>query len=109
MVTEAGRSEAMGVNAAVTRVPLNDGFWLASLLTGETIYRVHCCPGSGAGHQSKEKGQLGTCDGPEILRLLNSVSEVPLIQFCSSLLGISQSLRDVFADLKLDPLYRGTI
>ena len=30
-VTVAGRSEAMGVNAATARVPLNDGFWLASL------------------------------------------------------------------------------
>ena len=30
-VTVAGRSEAMEVNAATARVPLNDGFWLASL------------------------------------------------------------------------------
>ena len=80
-VMAAGRSEAMGVNAAAARVPLNDGFWLASLLTGGTIYRVHCYPTSGAGHQSKEKGQSGTCDGPEILRLLNSVSEVPRTRF----------------------------
>ena len=104
-----GRIVAMAAGAVVARVPLNDGFWLASLWNGATIYREHCRPASEAGHQNNEKGQLGTCDGPEILKLLNSVSEVPLIRFCSYLLGISQSLRDVFADLKLDPLYRGTI
>ena len=80
-VMVAGRSEAMEVNAATARVPLNDGFWLASLWAGRTIYRVHCCPRSGAGHQSKEKGQSGTCDGPEILKSLNSVSEVPRTRF----------------------------
>ena len=76
-----GRSVEMAVNAATARVPLNDGFWLASLWAGRTIYRVHCCPRSGAGHQSKEKGQSGTCDGPEILKSLNSVSEVPQTRF----------------------------
>ena len=108
-VTVAGRSEAMEVNAAIARVPLNDGFWLASLWNGATIYREHCRPASEAGHQNNEKGQLGTCDGPDILKSLNSVSGVPLIRFWTYLLGISQSLRDVSADLKLDPLYRGTI
>ena len=104
-----GRIMAMAVNAAAARVPLNDGFWLASLSNGATIYREHCCLMGDAGHQNNEKGQLGTCDGPEILKLLNSVSGVPLIRFWTYLLGISQSLRDVTADLELDPLYRGTI
>ena len=76
-----GRSAVMAVSAATARVPLNDGFWLASLWAGTTIYRVHCYPRSVAGHQSKEKGQSGTCDGPEILKLPNSVSEVPRTRF----------------------------
>ena len=108
-VVVIGRIMATAVNAATARVPLNDGFWLASLSNGATIYREHCCLTSEAGHQNNEKGQLGTCDGPEILKSLNSVSGVPLIRFWTYLLGISQSLRDVSADLDLDPLYRGTI
>ena len=78
---EAATSEVMEVNAAIARVPLNDGFWLASLWAGRTIYRVHCCLSSGASHPSNKRGQSGTCDGPEILRLLNSVSEVPRTRF----------------------------
>ena len=76
-----GRSAAMAVSAATARVPLNDGFWLASLWNEAAIYREHCRPASEAGHQSNEKGQLGTCDGPEVLRLLNSVSEFPRTRF----------------------------
>ena len=107
-VTEAGRSEAMEVNAAIARVPLNDGFWLAPLSHRTAINRVYCRPVSEAGHQKNIKGHESRCIGPVVLNLLNSVSDLLQIQWWNYLLWMFLSFMGDFADLELDLLYRGT-
>ena len=97
------------VVATVAKEAANDGFWPASQFLGKTVYRVYCHPARGAGRSNKQTSLSGKCTGLAVLKRLNSISGIPLIQFWTYHLGISPFLREDSADLELDPLYRGTI
>ena len=95
------------VVAAVAKEAVNDGFWPASQFLGKTVYRVYCRPVREAGRSNKQTSLSGKCTGLAVLKRLNSISGIPLIQFWICRLGTFQFSRGGSADIELGMLNRG--
>ena len=107
-VTRARRGGAAMVAAAAVAVEAaNDGFWPASQFLGKTVYRVYCRPVREAGRSNKQTSLSGKCTGLAVLKRLNSISGIPLIQFWICRLGTFQFSRGGSADIELGMLNRG--
>ena len=98
----------MAAGAVAAMGAVNDGFGPASLYHGKAVYRVYCHLASGAGRNSIKTSLLDTCNGLAVLRRLNLISGIPLIQFWIYLLGTFQFSRGGSADIELGMLSRGT-
>ena len=96
------------VVAAVAKEAANDGFWPASQFLGKTVYRVYCRPVREAGRSNNQTSLSGKCTGLAVLKRLNSISGIPLIQFWSYLLGMFQFSRGGSAETELGTSSRGT-